>query len=77
MNYTLSQLSNINILHFKITNQENKEKYIILLVRLAQKLYLRMNTHRVGKHFEICLNKNSFDLLLISFVFCTRNSLEN
>ena len=32
----------------------NKENYIILLVREPQTLYLRMNTHRVNKHFKKC-----------------------
>ena len=35
-----------------------------------------MSTQKVSKHFLKCLNKNSFDLLLICFVFHIRNSLE-
>ena len=59
MNFTLSQLSNKTFFYFrKITNQRNKENYIILLVRA-----------------KLCLNKISFDLLLISFVFYKHNSL--
>ena len=36
-----------------------------------------MSTHKVGEHFKKCVwTKNSFDLLLISFVFYIHNSLE-
>ena len=47
----------------------NEEIYIILFVKEAQTSYPRMNTHRVGEHFKKCVNKNIFDLSLISFVF--------
>ena len=52
-----------------------EENYIILLVKDARKSYLRMSTCGAGEHFKkMCLNKNSFDPFLISFLF---NSLEN
>ena len=61
----------------RLPTRRNEENYIILLVREAHTSYLRMNSHRVGEHLKkICLNKNSLDLLLISFVFYIRNSLE-
>ena len=49
---------------------ENEENYIILLVREAQTAYLKMGTHRVGKHFK----KLSF-IYFFCFLY-TRNSLE-
>ena len=51
-----------------------------MFVKEAQTSYLRMSTHKVGKQFKkMCLNKNSFNLLLILLIIdimYIRNSLE-
>ena len=79
MNCT-SQLSNVNILRFQEDCQPDEQRkiYHSACKRSAKIISFRMNTHRVGKQFKkCCLNKTSFQLLLISFLFYSCNSLEN
>ena len=52
----------------KIANRWNEEIYVILFVKEAWTSYLRKSTHKVGEHFKKCVNKNSFDLLLILLI---------
>ena len=41
--------------NFRKIVKGNEENYIILFVREARTSYLRMSTHRVGKHFKKCV----------------------
>ena len=59
--YIWNELHSIVVVKYKHSsfqedpNWGNEENYIILLLKEAQTLYLRMSTHRVGEQFKKCV----------------------
>ena len=71
-------MSNINILQFQEDRQPKEWRKLYHSARKRNPNILFKNEHSQSWRtlLKMCLNKNSFDLSLISLVFYIRNSLE-